>query len=153
MPTSANNVIYDWGHTSAYGEFDRLNYVGNYLKPGPSTTQKPLLFMNGTEVVGPSSLYLAANVIEGNVQATADNWKGSGYYFDRSVIAASHPFPAPKVYTTTASQAYTDVLEKAGATLPERDAVDKRIVMNVRTGTGRIIQSPEDIPACCKPDQ
>ena len=27
-----NNVIYDWGETAAYGEFDRLNYVSNYLK-------------------------------------------------------------------------------------------------------------------------
>jgi hypothetical protein len=54
---------------------------------------------------------------------------------------------------TTASQAYNDVLDKSGATLPERDPVDGRIVMNVRTGTGRIIQSPEDIPVCCKPDQ
>jgi pectate lyase len=148
-----NNVIYDWGHTAGYGEFDRLNYVGNYLKPGPSTTQKPLLFMNGTEVVGPASLYLAENAIEGNAQANDDNWKGSRFYFDRAVIGAGLPFSAPEVHTTTASQAYDDVLEKAGATLPGRDAVDERIVREVRTGTGRIIQSPEEIPGCCKAGQ
>ena len=44
-----NNVIYDWGETAGYGEFDRLNYVGNYLKPGPSTTQSPRLILNGIE--------------------------------------------------------------------------------------------------------
>jgi hypothetical protein len=32
-----NNVVYDGGDEAAYGEFDRLNYVGNYLKAGPST--------------------------------------------------------------------------------------------------------------------
>jgi hypothetical protein len=142
-----NNVIYDWGETSAYGEFDRLNYVGNYLKPGQSTIQKPLLFMNGTEVVAPSSLYLAGNVMENNATLTADNWHGTGFFYDRSTIMAPHPFPAPNVTTTSATQAYTDVLDSAGAILPARDSIDERIVSNVRTGTGRIIQSPEEIPA------
>jgi pectate lyase len=148
-----NNVIYDWGETSAYGEFDRLNYVGNYLKPGPSTIQKPRLFMNGTEVVGPSSLYLAGNVLEGDSKANADNWRGTGFYFDRSRIEASHQFPAPGVSTTSAPQAYIDVLDHAGAILPQRDAVDQRIIVNVRAGTGHIIQSSEDVPTCCKPEQ
>ena len=141
-----NNVIYDWGVSSGYGEFDRLNYVGNYLKPGPSTPQKTHVFMTGDEVVGPSSLYLAANVLEDNAKATEDNWKGTLFYYDRATIAAAQPFPAPGVSTTSADQAYTDVLDRAGATLPARDSVDERVVMNVRTGTGRIIQSPKEIP-------
>ena len=32
-----NNVIYDWGYQTAYGSMGHLNYVGNYLKMGPST--------------------------------------------------------------------------------------------------------------------
>ncbi len=32
-----NNVIYDWGYQTAYGTMGHLNYVGNYLKMGPST--------------------------------------------------------------------------------------------------------------------
>jgi hypothetical protein len=32
-----NNVIYDWGDTAGCGEFDWVNYVGNFLKAGPST--------------------------------------------------------------------------------------------------------------------
>jgi pectate lyase len=145
-----NNVIYDWGEASAYGEFDRLNYIGNYLKPGPSTTQKPLLFMDGIEVVGPSTLYLADNFLEGSSKATTDKWKGTAFYFDRSVIAASNPFPAPVVSTTSAAQAYTDVLNNAGATSPQRDSTDARIVNEVRTGTGQIIQSPEGLDGCCE---
>jgi hypothetical protein len=35
-----NNVIYDWGDTAGCGEFDRVNYVGNYLKAGPSTRKE-----------------------------------------------------------------------------------------------------------------
>jgi len=40
-----NNVIYNWGHTSGQGNFIELNYAGNYLRPGPSTVQKPLNFV------------------------------------------------------------------------------------------------------------
>ena len=32
-----NNVIYNWGYQTAYGTIGRINYVGNYLKMGPST--------------------------------------------------------------------------------------------------------------------
>jgi len=34
-----NNVIYDWGDKAGYSAETpvRMNYVGNYLKPGPST--------------------------------------------------------------------------------------------------------------------
>jgi hypothetical protein len=56
-----NNVIYDWAETAAYGEFNPLNYIGNYLKAGPSTTQEPKLFHNGKKVVAPKSLFVADN--------------------------------------------------------------------------------------------
>ncbi len=135
-----NNVIYDWGEGSAYGEFDRLNYVGNYLKPGPSTTQRPLAFHRGDAVVAPGSLFIADNVIEGNDPVNRDNWRGLGFYYpDRKSLEASQPFGAPPVSMQPAQSAYERVLKDAGATLPLRDAVDERILREVRTGTGHII--------------
>jgi hypothetical protein len=137
-----NNVIYDWGHTAGYGEFDRLNYVGNYLKPGPSTTQRPPLFHSGREVVADHSLFVAGNVLAGDSAATRDNWRGMGYYyFDRASLAASEPFPAPAVETEPADAAFEHVLREAGARLPRRDAVDERIIRETREGTGRIVKS------------
>lgn len=136
-----NNVIYDWGEKSAYGEFDRLNYVGNYLKPGPSTTQSPLLFMDGKAAVAPGSLFLSGNVLVGSEQATRDNWTGSLFYFERRRVEAARPFPAPPVMTESAAAAYNLVLEKAGATLPRRDEIDSRIVREAGTGTGHVIES------------
>jgi hypothetical protein len=119
----------------------RLNYVANYLKPGPSTTQRPLLFHEGKEAVMPGSLYLAGNILIGSPRATDDNWRGTGFYFDRVHLAADAPFPAPAVAGDSATEAYAHVLSDAGATLPQRDPVDRRVVREVRTGTGRIIQS------------
>jgi hypothetical protein len=86
-----------------------------------------------------------------------DNWRGVGY--DRQTIAASEPFPAPAVTTEPAQAAYEHVLKDAGATLPRRDAVDERIVREVREGTGHIVKWVKDaggwpdFPAASSPSQ
>lgn len=50
-----------------------------------------------------------------------------------------------KVTTDTAAEAYRKVLASAGASLPRRDAVDRRIVEEVKTNTGVLINSPKDV--------
>jgi hypothetical protein len=140
-----NNVIYDWGETAGYGEFDRLNYVGNYLKPGPSTTQRPRLILNGIESVPPASLFFAGNTLEGSTKGTEDNWRATAFYFTQDIVAAPAPFPAPSISDTSAAIAYSEVLAGAGAISPTRDPTDVRIVKEVRTGTGHIIQSPDEV--------
>jgi hypothetical protein len=136
-----NNVIYDWGDTAGLGEFDRVNYIGNYLKAGPSTRKEQRPFHDGVDVVMPGSLFVADNILEGNDKVNRDNWLGVGY--DRA-IAAPQPFPAPAVATDPPQKAYERALKDAGATLPTRDAVDERIVNEVRTGTGHIINWVKD---------
>jgi len=133
-----NNVIYDWGDTAGCGQFDRVNYVGNYLKPGPSTRKEQRLFHDGVDVVMPQSLFLADNVLEGNERVNRDNWLGVGY--ERETTGAAASFPAPAVKTEPAPAAYEHVLKEAGAILPKRDAVDERIVQETRDGTGHIIK-------------
>ncbi len=44
-----------------------------------------------------------------------------------------------------AEEAYDLVLERAGATLPRRDAVDARVVYDVKNGTGRIINNEWEV--------
>jgi hypothetical protein len=140
-----NNLIYDWGELAAYGEFDRLNYVGNYLKAGPSTTQKPRLFHHGKEVVAPRSLFVADNILEGDAKVNQNNWRGMGYYyFDRDALGAAEPFPVPSVTTEAPQTAYDHVRKDAGATLPKRDAVDERIAREVQEGIGHIIRWVKD---------
>jgi hypothetical protein len=145
-----NNVIYDWGERAAYGEFGHLNYVGNYLKPGPSTWQKPFLFFHiGDAEVMPGSIHLRDNIIDGNGGAPGvnqDNWRGMGYYYyERQTLAAAEPFPAPPVTTEPANSAYEHVLKEVGATLPRRDVVDQRVIREVSSGTGHIINRLADV--------
>jgi pectate lyase len=63
---------------------------------------------------------------------------------DRRFLAAERQ-PAPFVATTLAERAYADVLERAGATLPRRDAVDERIIETVYDRKGKIIDDPSEV--------
>ena len=54
-------------------------------------------------------------------------------------------FPFPSTRTTSAAQAYNEVLADAGADVQHRDAVDRRIVRDVRHSTGHIIDDPAEV--------
>ena len=78
-----NNVIYDWGSQTAYGSMGKLNYVGNYLKMGPSTKggQRFLNLNSGTHY-DKCKFYMTGNKImrpDGSAYSEAinnDNWNG-----------------------------------------------------------------------------
>jgi len=137
-----NNVIYDWGHCAGYGDLRTLNYVNNYLRPGPSTTQRPPYFIFDPKVILPRSIYVDGNIMVGMADVGRDNWKG--VLAERS-LQSSKPFPAPPVQTQSAAEAFGLVLRNAGATRPTRDSVDARIVSNVRNGTGKIINDEKEV--------
>ena len=88
-------------------------------------------------------MFVADNVLEGVESGHEDNWTLIRGAEEGNRAAA--PFPVVPVTTQSAAEAYRAVLERAGATLPVRDAVDARIVEQVKTGTGRIIDSQQDV--------
>jgi hypothetical protein len=55
------------------------------------------------------------------------------------------PLEAAVVATEPPETAYRTVLEGAGATRPRGDPIDTRIMSEVRSGTGRIIDSQRDV--------
>jgi pectate lyase len=137
-----NNVIYDWGHCAGYGDLRTINYVNNYLRPGPSTTMRPPYFIFDPKVILPSSIYVEGNIMFGMAEVGRDNWKG--VLGERS-LQSSAPFPAPQVQTQSATEAFELVLRNAGATRPKRDSVDARIVSDARNGTGKIIDDEKAV--------
>ncbi len=54
-------------------------------------------------------------------------------------------FPSPTINAMSATEAFEQVLDEAGATAPKRDAVDSRVVSDVKDKTGSIIDSPEEV--------
>jgi hypothetical protein len=145
------------------GKDSLYNIINNYYKPGPATPGgsvryrilKPQQSYNKadkTSVWGKA--YVAGNVVEGSREVTKDNWAG-GVQFENapdpdangpdvsdpaaaqklnSQVRVDQPFPMPPMTITSAKQAFDDVLNGAGATLPRRDAVDERMIQSVRTG-------------------
>lgn len=143
-----NNVIYNWGSANAPyggdvkipGGVSQVNLVSNYYIPGPATAST-LKFMQaldaGAASTGVGQWYLSGNIMDGDKALTKNNWEG----LDLSQIpeekrsrakavqafAVAVPLPAQE-----AKDALKSVLENAGATLPQRDAVDQRIVSETR---------------------
>jgi pectate lyase len=134
-----NNVVYNWKSPAGYTAKDaaRIDYIGNYLKPGPSTTDRDHAFSIGGET---TKMYVADVVVEGT---DAKDWALISNAAD--IHKAAEPFPVALVNTDTAEEAFQRVLEGCGATLPVRDAVDARVVDTVRNGTGCIINSQADV--------
>ena len=137
-----NNVIYHWMSPAGYTAEDKatLNYIGNYLKPGPATTARRRAF----EVEGKTTtLYVAWNFIEGAGQANDKQWR----LIEDADLAtkALEELKVAPVTTHSAADAYRLVLKDGGASRPRRDAIDSRIVEEVLNGTGRIIDSQADV--------
>jgi hypothetical protein len=148
----ANNVIFNWWNRSADGGDNKslFNFINNYYKPGPIT---PINEPIGHRILKPESgrdksnkglygrVYADGNIMEGNERVTKNNWDGgiqietmpdAGRYTDS--VKSNVPFPMAKITLLTAQEAHDYVLENVGAFLPKRDAVDTRIIREVKTG-------------------
>jgi pectate lyase len=142
-----NNVMYDYGEICSgltQGVL-KVNYVANYIRPGPSSKALTPIHIGGPSTL---SFYIRDNVFEGNKAQTADN----SLFFDPVVIdgkkqieIVSDAFAAPLVHTVTAKDAYLAVLTSVGASLPRRDSVDAQIIDEVRRGKGSLIDSQQQM--------
>jgi pectate lyase len=140
-----NNVVYNMGGGWAYGgERARFNYVNNYYVPGPNTQRQRELFRPSS---GESRGYFAGNAVAGAPDVARDNALGVALDdgMDPADVLVAEPFPVAPVTTHPAEEAMRLVLDRAGAVLPARDAVDARIVADVRNRTGAIIDSQADV--------
>lgn len=145
-----NNVIFNWGYQNVYGgEGGNHNMINNYYKAGPATQpgEKQCRILDLTRYffdkkVRPDTLFAGNFFIEGNIvencsNATENNWQygvqgASDKQKSRSKVDIA--FNHAPVKTQTALEAYQLVLKYAGAVLPARDAVDQRIVQEVKSG-------------------
>jgi hypothetical protein len=136
-----NNVIYNYGDMASglTGNVLRANYMANYIRPGPDSNRRRGIIVLSEKA--DASFYVAGNVVEGDL-ALFDRTEHNGR---KLVTPVSKPFDVAAVRSTDAATAFAEVLERVGATLPVRDAVDQRIVNHVRTRTGRIIDSQRDV--------
>lgn len=156
------NVVFNWRHRSIDGgdETSTINLINNYFKPGPATNenmravfarieQRSMYSPGSAWAAGgwypkesnrPGKWYVAGNVMDANAAVSADNWLGMRAKGENDadiaqlarVNTAFEGWPVAPHHTATA--AFNAVLDRAGATLPKRDAVDRRVVEMVRSG-------------------
>ncbi|MCH6236487.1 fibronectin type III domain-containing protein [Cognataquiflexum rubidum] len=150
-----NNVIYNW-HLRATnnGANAKANLIANFYKPGPATNaHSPKTYINQAFFWPTGSdygkFYLYGNKLDGRPIIDNDQWLG--VRLETSALTEEFledlknkdengnlvPFSVPSdLYsqTLTADAAYEDVLAHAGASL-FRDAVDERLIREVKTGT------------------
>lgn len=149
------NVIFNWQHRSVDGgdETSTVNLINNYYKPGPATNdniravfarieQRSMYSPGSAWAEGnwypkatnrPGKWYVAGNIMHDNKELNTNNWKGMRG--PENLARINTPFEGwPVAPHQTAEDVFESVLAKAGATLPKRDAVDKRVTEMVRTG-------------------
>jgi len=150
--TLVNNVLFNWHHRTVDGgdQNSYFNIINNYFKPGPVTPQddsiryrilKPESRRGKPPVDDFGKAYVNGNIVEGNEKVTDDNWAG-GVQIEPigdpgpllRGIRTNQPCAYAPLTVQSAADAYQSVLAGAGDTLPRRDAVDKRIIEEVRTG-------------------
>jgi hypothetical protein len=142
-----NNVIYNWGENNVYaGEEGNHNLVNNFYKAGPATISKKDKILDPYEPYG--KFYLSGNILLGDAEVNENNWEGVNH-FDRCPEAKlDQPIEVEKIETQPTLEAYITVLDEVGASYA-RDAVDKRIVAETRSGTATygngIIDSPSEV--------
>ena len=136
-----NNVVFNWGFNSGYGgEYGMQNMINNYYKPGPATkanVKNRIVQINRGNESDPGKWYIHGNIVAGYPGIKADNWDGGVQGEDAATagVRLSEPLAVEPVNTQTPEDAYASVLKKAGAILPKRDAVDRRIIHEVKTGS------------------
>ena len=146
-----NNVVYNWGEYAALFKSPNqtINFVANGYQAGPDadTSYSPNAVKLHSDAKN-LQLFIEYNIDPVCTSALDDNWDMVVWTSDRQVtdtsLRAEREFSHPPIATMDLSVAYDYVLKHAGATQPERDAIDARIVADVQYGTGGIIDSPAD---------
>ncbi len=146
-----NNVVYNYKdptviHTAAPTAVVQLDFVRNYYKWGKQSYRRAeiLLASRGLATFrGILSLYLLGNISPNRARET-DPENLLLPESTRHYVVTKRNF-LPVGSETDAVIAFEAVLSKGGATLPCRDAVDKRVADEARNGTGQIIDRPADV--------
>ena len=146
-----NNIMYDWGRSYAVKNIDEnsvctMNIINNYMIAGPSSNASNFLIDTNLN----TRYILAGNFMNGKMSAdqykyiTYEKFKKPATIFNGEPWKLPAPFDAEMDTVHDAEKAYAMVIAHGGAAVA-RDAVDKRIVNDVLTGRGRVIDSQDEV--------
>lgn len=142
-----NNVMYGYNNGTLFipkTESDRIqaDVIGNYYIPNDPEAGRDV-FVSTSVSRSLISLYVQGNI---SPRRDADTDPENSILRDQDfdVLISTRNF-SNGIPVLSAHQAYEDVLNNAGATLPSRDSADARVVSQVRNRSGSIIDSPSQV--------
>ncbi len=154
-----NNVIYNWNSGGTANFCDHfINCVNNLFRPGPMTDPARLPIAMKGSLPDLAKGHMSGNVFEQREDLTRDNYaaldfkrwlKPPSNYLYRGTLADWKVDKSPELganlpRTQSATEAAELVLAHAGASL-HRDAVDRRVIDDVRHHRGRLIDSQAQV--------
>ena len=153
-----NNVVYNWNIKAIYGgEEGWFNVEDNYFRPGPATRSLDgeWLDISTSETTSmiPGSFYIDGNIYDvsavrkGGLDGKRPDCEKIASWKDvYEMKSVEEPFAIKmELDAEDAEDAYRSVLKGAGASR-KRDAVDKRIVKEVRRGRAAFSGSITGLP-------
>ena len=133
------------------GEEGWFNVTDNYFRPGPATKKVDGCYLepyvSKTTSMRPGSFYIDGNVYDVSAAAVAPDQDAIGVWEKKYVqMSVDQPFAVTvKLDVQDAEDAYKAVLKHAG-TSKKRDAVDNRIIREVRKRTATYKGSVTGLP-------
>ena len=127
-----NNVAYNYQYAYCAGDTGGSNWhdiIDNYFIAGPSTTSPGDDFyqMNAGQTV-----YVSGNLLDSNADGTL-NGTDAGKPGGTTKASKANSTDTASLPTTSAADAYADVLANAGAWPKNRDQVDSLVVADVKS--------------------
>ena len=121
----------------------RLNCINNYWIRGAEGAAT--IYRGGDN----TTIYQSGNLMDstnnGVFDGVDEGWTAFVNYREDAIFTrATEEFTYPKVATDSADVALARVLKDAGTTKPHRDAVDIRLIEEVRAGTGKTRRTPAE---------
>ena len=155
------NVVYDaiyatriWNESPTWTI--EVDAIGNLWKPGPQvpTPKVPVMVFWQPPSRGPIHVFSKDNADPARGRATTRDCDVFSLEESNSPCAGWSPAHAASARQVTshtlpagrATDALETILGEAGATLPCRDAADRRVIEEVRSGSGRQIRTPPPLP-------
>lgn len=146
-----NNVVYNWGGRATDGGAMEVNFVNNYYKPGAGSKIFYALSMDHENTgLGMQRAYFNGNVMPGKFdESTQINGRRETFSngdYNKYTCFVSTPFFPSYVTTQSATDAYKRVLSDVGASQPQLDDHDIRMVQETVTGTYSVVGSVTNKP-------
>ncbi|SDG74296.1 pectate lyase family protein [Alloyangia pacifica] len=126
-----NNLVYNWGPSGFQGTGSSIHIIGNVYVPGPNSADRPPLHLQDAGRPGPN--YFLSDTI-GAVREDAEVTLS-----DEPVFEGSDP------PVMSSGEVEEWVLSHAGARLPQLDSTDLRVLEEVRSRGGAIIDSQAQV--------